>query len=227
MIDFDQLDADHLKGQRRYEEYLKVATETGHKAVSEMILSLYFDQKLTVPAISKKFHTSHGIWIYKFLNFAGFVLRPKGRLSTKITQGDSFKDFDRKIEFRNYQDKLKTAKLFGYQYVTQALVDMYYYKQYSGEAIGSIFKSDHCWVSKTLKKINLTDKKLTSQSFDINQLQDRSWMSIRDFLIKHGVQPTPKIIKKILGRQKNDIGFFIQKNKERFGRGPRQKDPST
>lgn len=203
-----KLDEMLLSNQRKYSHCLDVACECGYHFVSEAILDSYYNKKENGLRIALKLDTSHPVWVYDFLKASGYIPRPKGRFLKNILSQDSFEEIDSKIMFYYYEEKKAIAIKNGYQYVSEALTDMYYNKQESRGFIARTFKMTGTNIHYNLRRINMVGNKINSDMYDFFKLtiKERTsiaekmsikygWIPIRDFLYNNKIDPSPRAIR--------------------------------
>ena len=162
MKTFPEYDQFILNHHRSFPKYKAIATEHNYKYVSEMLIDLYFTKKKTGPDIAEIFRSNKS-WIYRFFSEIGLVLRPLGITVKPISENDDPFTKDFKLNLNFYEDKLKLANKLGYNYVCEAVTDMYNIKRMSTKKIGTAFESTPNWALHTLKKLNIKRREPSSK----------------------------------------------------------------
>jgi len=202
-MDFEELDAKHLN-TTRYEQRLTQAKIYNYKFVSEAIVDMYYNLGYSSRKISNKFNAKSQLWIFQFFKGIGLVARPTGARLYKIYAADNFEIIDKKINFKEIENKLETAKKIGCSYVSEAIVELYYNRYATLKDIGIRFNQSDTWVLKILKKINM-QKKNTRLSEDVKKkIKDDlrnvslTWETIREYLEVNQISISPKTVQRLL-----------------------------
>ena len=210
---FRKLDEKLLSGQRRYQKCLSVAYLIGYSSVAEAVLDSYYNKKENGVKIALKLGTTHPVWVYDFLTSSGFILRPKGFFLDPILPEDSFKQIDKKIMFHFEEEKLSIAKEMGYNYISEAMTDLYYNQNKDRGFIAKKFNTSGTSIHYSLRRINMVTKKnKTRLNFEKLNIDDRldvstqitdnsSWINIRNTLYKLNIDPSQLTIRKLLRRK--------------------------
>ena len=213
-MDYNKCERPLIKSVRRYEDFLQVANKHGYKHLSEFILTSYFHEQKSAIRIAEDLKSSYYQWIYDYFDKIKVVARPNGVFAQKIQPGDTFEDIDRKLNFRKKKSMSKIAQEYGYNWISEALVDLYYNKGLSLGEVSMTFGSSSTWLLKTLNKINLSPKphggsrykKLTKM--EEQQIQqdfetiEPSWANLREYIFKRKLEISPKTIQRLLKKTK-------------------------
>jgi hypothetical protein len=164
-------------------------------------------------------------WFHYFLKKNDLIARPAGR-GNILTNHDGVFDFgelDRRCQMNFYKDRLSIANKIGYEWVSQAIVDLYYNKGHATTEIGIFFEATSQWCHYLLDFLNNAGntryrrRRSERVSFDeINTLVKKdflkncisaktepTWFTLRDYLIEKNKAIHPFIFKKILKQIKH------------------------
>jgi len=153
-----------LKNKKKYPDFLKIANEHGYKTVTEFICDSYENKFLSSNQISEQL----GFYPNGVLN----VLKQNGVkiLGKKNIRLDSFSlDNFEKIDqcyFQKEQCDLSHILLkLNYQYVSEALCDLYFDKRNTMDEIGGLFNLSIGKISYMINKMCLPLRKKGGKTY--------------------------------------------------------------
>ena len=244
METFSEYDNFILSHNRSFKRYQEIAYQQRYKYLSEMLIDLYFNKKKTGTDIAKIFRSSSA-WIYNFFAEIGLVLRPIGITIRPISENDTQLNKDFKLNLNYFKDKLKIANNLGYEFINEAISDMYTTKKMSTKEIGIIFEATPSWTIHILEKLNIKRRepktKIESRlsKIQINKiLKDFETLEIKsdiicNYICLNELNISPKTLIRFLHRQNKEGDtddsnrFFIQKEQNRrIDRRTRHKNSS-
>jgi hypothetical protein len=162
MHKYEAYETQLFRNLQNLEELQQIANDNGYKYLSEMIIKMYFDDKKSGLEIASVLNVNKRV-VYEFLSEAGFVLRPKGMVATRISARDDFKEKDSKLNINFYQDKLKIANKMGYHFVSEAITDMYETRAMPLSRISKKFGASSTWGTSIQRKLNLKQNNVYSK----------------------------------------------------------------
>ncbi len=220
-MDFNKLDEDFLIKMKKHKSRLDIANKLGYTTLSEFLIDKYYNKQDSGLMIVKTLRETQPSWIYIFFKKAGLIVRPIGVYTIPILKTDSYQEMDRKLRLKFIKEKTASANRLGYQYVSEAVVEMYYTHKISLKIIGLRFDSSTTWVADLLKKMNLVTRshggsryrKLTNElktkiTKDLSS-EKPTWETLRAYLEKNEINLSPKTIQNFLKEVK--LGTQCQK----------------
>ena len=209
---YKELDEKFLKNKRKYKQMLKIARKNDCEYLSEFIIKHYSEKKYSAIRIASDLEAGSYVWIYYFFKEIDIKTRPTGVFAKKINKDDHFEEVDRKLNFKNYKKMKSIAQELGYEYVSEAICDMYQNQNRSLSYIAGMFERTPSWTMLTIKKLKAlgiehqhSNNKLSSQKIKLIKKDfenvEITPQTIREYISKNNLDVSPKTLKRYITKE--------------------------
>lgn len=196
-----------LKKRRTYKANLQSVKRQGYNTLTEFIIDKYYLDFLPARIIAQLIseNTTNFMWILNHINKIGLICRPAGVTKKEVLYTDDWNVRDKKLNIRDKKEILTVAKTYGYQYVSEALIDMFFHKSFTFSEISKRFNKTTCWSIRIIEKMNhggkryvkLTDELKIKILKDLKTIEPK-WNDIQQYLNNENIQISPKTVQRLI-----------------------------